>query len=67
MKTYRIAAVPGDGVGPEVIPAGLLVLGRAADRFGFSIETTTFEWGAGYYKKHGHFMPKDGLDFLSVF
>jgi len=67
MKTYRIAAVPGDGVGPEVIPAGLLVLGRAADQFGFSIETTAFEWGAGYYKKHGHFMPKDGLDILSRF
>ena len=67
MKTYRIAAIPGDGVGPEVIPAGLTVLGKAAGKFGFSIETTTFEWGAGCYKKHGHFMPKDGLDILRRF
>jgi hypothetical protein len=67
MKTYRIAAVPGDGVGPEVIPAGLTVLGKAARIFGFAVEMTHFEWGAGYYKKHGHFMPKNGLDVLRPF
>ena len=67
MKTYKIAAVPGDGVGPEIIPAGLTVLDRAAKKFGFAIETAAFEWGAGYYKKHGHFMPKDGLDVLRAF
>ncbi|HET6488282.1 MAG TPA: isocitrate/isopropylmalate family dehydrogenase [Syntrophales bacterium] len=67
MKTYRIAMVPGDGVGLEVVPAGLTVLGKAAGRFGFAFETTHFEWGAGYYRKHGHFMPADGLDILRPF
>jgi len=67
MKTYKIAAVPGDGVGPEVIPAGLQVLERAAEKFRFAIETTTFDWGAGHYKKYGQFMPKDGLDILRNF
>ncbi len=67
MKAYRIAVVPGDGIGPEVIPAGLAVLGKAAGKFGFAVETTQFEWGAGYYRKHGHFMPPDGLDILRPF
>jgi tartrate dehydrogenase/decarboxylase/D-malate dehydrogenase len=67
MKSYRIAVVPGDGIGPEVIPAGLEVLDRAAGKLGFSIEATHFDWGAGCYKKHGYFMPADGLDVLRKF
>ncbi len=43
------------------------MLERAAKKFGFAIETTFFEWGAGFYKRFGHFMPKDGLDTLRAY
>ena len=68
MKTYRIAAIPGDGIGREVIPAGLEVLNALATReggFGFEIET--FPWGSDHYRKHGVLMPADGVETLKRF
>jgi len=68
MKSYRIAAVPGDGIGPEVINAGLEVLEAVASRDGgFAIVTETFPWGADYYREHGEMMPEDGVDTLRGF
>ena len=62
MKTYRIAAIPGDGIGQEVIAAGLEVLDQLARRDGgFKLEVTAFDWGSDYYKRHGIMMPADGL------
>ena len=63
MKTYRIAAIPGDGIGTEVIAAGIEVLDALAERasgFGFSFDH--FDWGSDYYKRHGIMMPADGRD-----
>ena len=58
MKTYRIAAIPGDGIGKEVIAAGLEALDACARADGgFSLEVTHFDWGSDYYKKHGVMMP----------
>ncbi|MDR8389702.1 tartrate dehydrogenase [Aliifodinibius sp. S!AR15-10] len=65
MKEYKIAAVHGDGIGSEIIPPGLRVLNQVAKKFNFGLEVKEFDWGAGYYKKHGDFMPEDGLDILS--
>ncbi|MBT6258192.1 MAG: tartrate dehydrogenase [Alphaproteobacteria bacterium] len=68
MKTYRIAAIPADGIGPEVITAGLEVLdavARRTDQFDFDV--TSFDWGSDYYKMHGQMMPADGLDQLKPF
>lgn len=65
MKTYRIATVPGDGIGKEVIPAGrqlLEVLAKNSHAFAFEFED--FDWGADYYRQHGVMMPDDGLDAL---
>ncbi|MDQ6880554.1 MAG: tartrate dehydrogenase [Pseudomonadota bacterium] len=65
MKTYKIACIPGDGIGKEVIPAGqaaLKALASTQDRFGFAF--TSFDWGGDYYRKHGVMMPADGLDAL---
>ena len=65
MKTYRIACIPGDGIGKEVIPAGqrvLEMLARGQDRFGFAF--TSFGWGGDWYRAHGRMMPDDGLDAL---
>ena len=68
MKTYHIAAIPADGIGPEVIDAGLEVLEAVARRDGqFSFNVKTFDWGSDYYKRHGQMMPTDGRDQLKPF
>ena len=68
MKTHRIAAVPGDGIGPEVIGAGLEVLRALAEwDGGFALDVETLPWGSGYYRAHGRMMPADGLDTLKRF
>jgi tartrate dehydrogenase/decarboxylase/D-malate dehydrogenase len=46
MKTYRIAAIPGDGIGKEVLPEGVRVLDAAAARFGFRFDWQWIEWPA---------------------
>jgi tartrate dehydrogenase/decarboxylase / D-malate dehydrogenase len=65
MKTYRIATIPGDGIGKEVVPAGqqLLEALSAADG-GFRFEFENFDWGGDYYREHGVMMPEDGLEPL---
>ncbi|MCM2435937.1 tartrate dehydrogenase [Agrobacterium rosae] len=68
MREYKIAAIPADGIGPEVIAAGLQVLEALEKRSGdFKIHTETFDWGSDYYKKHGVMMPADGLEQLKKF
>ncbi len=64
-KTYRIACIPGDGIGKEVIPAGqqvLQALGAAQD--GPRFEFHHFGWGGDWYRRHGEMMPADGLEAL---
>ncbi len=68
MNTYKIAAIPADGIGPEVISAGLRVLEALAAREGsFRFEVESFDWGSDYYKARGEMMPADGLDRLQPF
>ena len=65
MKTYKIASIPGDGIGKEVVPAGqtvLQALAAAGNSFQFAFES--FDWGGDYYREHGVMMPADGLDAL---
>jgi len=63
MRTYRIAAIPGDGIGTEVIAAGVQALEACATRDGsFTIAFDHFDWGSDYYKRHGVMMPADGRD-----
>ncbi|MHC4242848.1 MAG: tartrate dehydrogenase [Planctomycetota bacterium] len=64
---YKIAIVPGDGIGPEIVPAGVKILGAAAEIFGFQLKYEEFPYGAGYYKKTGTFMPDDALQELKGF
>jgi tartrate dehydrogenase/decarboxylase/D-malate dehydrogenase len=65
MKTYRIATIPGDGIGKEVIPAGQAVMQALAEADeSFTFEFENFDWGGDYYRKHGIMMPADGLDAL---
>lgn len=68
MRTYKIASIPGDGIGTEVITAGLDVLNAVAERDGgFSLEVETFPWGTDHYFEHGLMMPEDGLKHLKPF
>jgi tartrate dehydrogenase/decarboxylase / D-malate dehydrogenase len=65
MKTYKIACIPGDGIGKEVIPAGQAVLqALAAASKTFNFEFENFGWGGDWYRAHGEMMPKDGLEPL---
>ena len=68
MREYVIAVIPADGIGPEVIAAGLKVLQVLAQKAGdFQLKVETFPWGSDYYKKHGSMMPKNGLEILRPF
>ncbi|MGH8670174.1 MAG: tartrate dehydrogenase [Burkholderiales bacterium] len=67
MRTYRIASIPGDGIGNEVIPAGLEVLNALASRENFSLETTSFDWSSKRYKATGAYIPEGGLEQLRAF
>ncbi len=63
-RSYKIAAVPGDGIGKETVPEGLRVLEAAATRFGFSLQTTQYDWSCERFVNEGAMMPDDGLDQL---
>ncbi|WP_421979194.1 tartrate dehydrogenase [Roseibium sp.] len=68
MRSYQIAAIPADGIGPEVIEAGSEVLAALGQRSGdVSFDLTFFDWGSDRYKKHGEMMPSDGLEQLKPF
>lgn len=67
MKTYRIASIPGDGIGNEVIPAGLDVLSALSSKENFRIESTPFDWSSARYQKTGAYIPQGGLDQLKNF
>jgi tartrate dehydrogenase/decarboxylase/D-malate dehydrogenase len=67
MKSYKIAAIPGDGIGTEVVAAGVEVLHAIAKRDGgFKFEVDHFDWGGEYYKKHGRMMPENGRDQIKT-
>jgi tartrate dehydrogenase/decarboxylase/D-malate dehydrogenase len=67
MSSYRIAVIPGDGVGEEVALEATKVLKAAADKYGFQVETENFDWGCDYYLKHGMMMPRNVLEILKAF
>jgi len=68
MRTHKIAAIPADGIGPEVINAGLEVLAELAIQDGsFTFEVEHFDWGTERYKSSGRLMPEDGAEQLKQF
>ncbi|MDA8961771.1 tartrate dehydrogenase [Congregibacter sp.] len=67
MSTFRIAVIPGDGIGTEVMPEGVRVLEAAGKKHGVSFEWTSFDWSCEHYAKHGAMMPEDGIEQLRSF
>src|SRR4051794_25425537 len=68
MREYKIASIPGDGIGKEVIPAGLAVLNALQSKCGdFKLFVESFPWGSDYYRATKRMMPEDGLDTLKGF
>jgi isocitrate/isopropylmalate dehydrogenase len=67
-RTYKIASIPADGIGPEVIEAGIQVLKKLAETLGtFKLEFKNFDWSSETYKKLGKYIPDGGLDELRKF
>lgn len=68
MREFKIAAIPADGIGKEVIAAGLEVLDALSKRDGgFRLQVESFDWGSDYYKANGVMMPEDGREKLKHF
>ncbi len=68
MKHHKIAVIPGDGIGKEVMPEGLRVLEAAARKYGIAIETEHFDWAcADYYVKNGQMMPSNWFDQIKTY
>jgi tartrate dehydrogenase/decarboxylase/D-malate dehydrogenase len=67
MTKHKVAVIPGDGIGNEVVPEGLRVIEAAGRRFGFECAFTHFDWNCERFTKTGRMMPEDGLDQLRQF
>ena len=66
-KKYKIAVIPGDGIGPEVVNEGLKVLDVVSRKRGITFNVEKFDWGSEYYFKFGRMMPLDAIEILSSF
>ena len=67
MSTLKLAVIPGDGIGWEVVPEGIKVLEAAGSRYGIDYSFTEFDWGCERYHKTGKLMPDDGIETLKEF
>ncbi len=64
---HKVALIPGDGIGKEVVPEGVRVLEAASARFGFALEWKTYDWSCENYTRTGRMMPEDGVEELKGF
>ncbi len=67
MPAHKIAVLPGDGIGKEVVPAAQQVLDKAAEMWGFELTWTEFPWSCEYFREHNRMMPTDAIDQLAAF
>lgn len=63
-RTFSVAVIAGDGIGPEVIPPAVQAVDACGLRFGFTIEWTCYDWGSARYRSTGRLMPEDGIERL---
>ncbi len=67
MASYKIALIPGDGIGKEVLPEAVTVLEKVGGKFDISFEWQEFDWSCETYAKTGRMMPEDGIEQLTSF
>src|SRR5690242_3103258 len=67
MKSYKVAVVPGDGTGPEVVREGMKVLNAVAAKQGFKLETQTYDFGGDRYLKTGETLPDSAIEEFKKF
>ncbi len=67
MKNYQIAVIPGDGSGPEMVHEGMRVLKSTAEKFGFNLDFSTFNYGGEHYLQTGEVLPEDAVSTLSKY
>ena len=67
MAEYKLAVIPGDGIGVEVIAEGQKVLEALSGVSGLGFQFAEFPWGSNYYRETGRLMPEDGLETLKAF
>src|SRR5437762_14207679 len=67
MGAHRIAVMPGDGIGKEVMPEGQRVLEAAARKFGVELAFTHYDWSCDYFALHGRMMPEDWFEQLNAY
>jgi len=67
MTTHRIAAIPGDGIGKEVLPEGIAAVEKAGAKYGVNFEWQEFDWSCETYARTGRMMPEDGVEQLTPF
>jgi len=67
VNLYKIAVVPGDGIGKEIVPEGIRILDKVGEIENFKLDYTFFPWGAEHYMESGEFMPANGLVQLKPF
>ena len=67
MNTYKIAVIPGDGTGPEVVAEGVKVLKAASDRFGFDLDFTRYDYGGERYLRTGEVLPEGAVEDLKQY
>jgi tartrate dehydrogenase/decarboxylase / D-malate dehydrogenase len=64
-RPLRIAAIPGDGIGAEIVPVAITVVDRAATLAGASVEWSDHDWGSEHFRRTGRMMPADGLETIA--
>jgi tartrate dehydrogenase/decarboxylase/D-malate dehydrogenase len=67
MASFRIAVIAGDGIGREVIPAGMAAMAAAARGSDLTLSFSEFPWGCEFYKQHGRMLDEDGFERLAEF
>ena len=67
MRAHKIAAIPGDGIGSEVLGAGLQILEAVEKVEGFQLNTVHFPWGSEFYRQHGRMVKEGGIESLQTF
>ena len=65
MSHYRVAVIPGDGVGPEVADEAKRAASASAKKYGFTMEFDTFDWSCDRYLEVGSMLPDDSLEILA--